>query len=153
MELRDRLKDKNVKASAVADFVKLIDEQVAAKGGLSGMGLKAAYGAVKGVKPGYISGAIARLLPDALTAIEPIWNEGIATGDPVEHLTQNCSRTADMLLNVTDARIQKSNNGIVRSSYNQFRKSVQGDVEKAVPGLAKIIGDRIHVRQESSLEG
>ncbi|MGJ3251671.1 MAG: DUF6918 family protein [Elainellaceae cyanobacterium] len=154
MELSDSLKDKTIKARIVADCVTLIDEQVAAKSGLSGMGMKAAYGAVKGVKPGYISVAIARLLPDTLAALDPMWSEGIQTGNPVNHLIQNRSRTADMILSVTDARIQKSGNGIVRSSYNKFRKSVKGDIENAVPGLAQIIGNHAKAPQETpSLEG
>jgi hypothetical protein len=153
MELCDSLNDKQTKTSIVADCVKLIDEQVAAKGGLSGMGLKAAYGAVKGIKPGYVQIAITRLLPETFAAIEPIWKEGLQTGNPVEHLIQNRSRTADMILGITDARIQKSSNSIIRSSYKQFRKSVKGDVENAVPGLAKIIGNHVQVHQETSLEG
>lgn len=139
MGLSNGLNDPNKKANVVADCVKLIDDQVAAKSGLGGLGLKAAYGAVKGVKPGYIAGAIERLLPEIFTALEPMWSEGLQAGDPVEHLIQNRSRTADAVLSVTDARIEKTNNGIVRSSYNQLRKSAKNDVEEAVPALAKII--------------
>jgi hypothetical protein len=139
MELNDGLKDPKKKASVVADCVKLIDDQVAAKGGLGGLGLKAAYGTVKGVKPGYIAGAIERLLPEAFAVLDPIWSEGVQTGDPVGYLSQNRSRTADALLGITDARIEKTNNGIVRGTYNKLRNSAKGDVEEAVPGLAKII--------------
>ena len=139
MGLNDGLNDPNKKESVVADCVKLIDEQVAAKGGMSGLGLKAAYGAVKGVKPGYIAGAIDGLLPQVLAALDPMWNEGSQTGNPVEYLTQNRSRAADALLSVTDARIEKSKNGIVRGAYNKLRNSAKNDVEEAIPGLAKII--------------
>jgi hypothetical protein len=44
------------------------------------------------------------------------------------------------LLSITDAKISKTKNGVVRSSYNKLRKSVKNDVEEAVPGLAKILG-------------
>ncbi|HAJ58472.1 MAG TPA: hypothetical protein DCP31_03730, partial [Cyanobacteria bacterium UBA8543] len=94
---------------------------------------------VKGVKPGYIDGAIERLLPEVFAALEPMWSEGIQTGDPVGHLSQNRSRTADALLGITDARIEKTSNGIVRGAYNKLRSSAKSDVEEAVPGLAKII--------------
>jgi len=120
MGLSDGLNDPNKTATLVNDCVKLIDQQVTAKGGLGGMALKAAYGAVKGIKPGYIASAIEALLPPTLTALDPIWSE---------------------VLSVTDARIQKSNNGVVKGAYNQFRKSVKTDVEEAIPGLAKIIGN------------
>ncbi|HEY9727839.1 MAG TPA: hypothetical protein V6D50_15425 [Chroococcales cyanobacterium] len=143
MGLNDGLNDPNKKESVVADCVKLIDEQVAAKGGMSGLGLKAAYGAVKGVKPGYIAGAVDGLLPEVLAALDPMWSEGSQTGNPVEYLTQNRSRAADALLGITDARIERSKNGIVRGAYNKLRNSAKNDVEEAIPGLAKIIDNHI----------
>jgi hypothetical protein len=141
MGLIDGLSDSNKEAALVNDCVKLIDEQVTAKGGLSGLALKAAYNAVKGVKPGYIASAIEALLPPTLTALDPIWSEGVQAGNPVDYLNQNRSRAADAVLSVTDARIEKSNNGVVKGAYNQFRKSVKSDVEEAVPGLAKVINN------------
>lgn len=141
MGLSDGINDPNKKQSVVADCVKLIDEQVAAKGGLSGLAFKAAYAAVNGVKPGYIAGAIERLLPEVLVALDPIWNEGVQTGDAVGFLTQNRSRTADALLGITDARIKTSNNGVVRGAYDKLRNSAKNDVEAAVPSLAKIINN------------
>lgn len=139
MGLSDGLNDANKTATLVNDCVKLIDEQVSAKGGLSGLALKAAYGAVNGIKPGYVASAIEGLLPPTLTALDPIWSEGVQAGNPVEHLDKNRSRAADAVLSVTDARIAKSDNGVVKGAYNQFRKSVKSDVEEAIPGLAKII--------------
>lgn len=143
MSLSDQISDQNTKANLVADCAKLMDEQVAAKSGISGLALKAAYGVVKGIEPSYISGAIERLLPEALAALDPIWSEGVQLGDPVQHLSQNRSRTADMLLSITDAKIEKSKNGAVRASYNKLRKSVKNDVEEAVPGLATILGNHV----------
>ncbi|GAB4459424.1 MAG: hypothetical protein OHK0037_04820 [Elainellaceae cyanobacterium] len=143
MALSDTLSDPTTTQNLVADCVKLIDEQVAAKGGISGLALKAAYGVVKGVEPSYISGAIQRLLPEALAALDPMWNEGIQSGDPVQHLIQNRDRTADTLLSVTDHKIEKAKNGVVRASYGKLRTSVKGDVEAAVPGLAQILGTHI----------
>jgi hypothetical protein len=143
MGLSDKISDQNIQANLVADCTRLMDEQVAAKSGISGLALKAAYGVVKGVEPSYISGAIQRLLPDALAALDPMWNEGVQSGDPVQHLIQNRSRTADMLLSITDSKIENSKNGAVRASYNKLRKSVKSDVEEAVPGLAKILGTHI----------
>lgn len=139
MSLSDAMNNDTTRANLVADCAQLIDEQVAAKKGLGGMALKAAYGVVKGIGPSYLSGAIERLLPDILTAIEPMWNEGIATGDPVAFLSDRQSQSADQVLSVTDRRIENSSNSIIRSTYGQLRKSIKGDVEQAIPGLAKIL--------------
>ncbi|AFZ20357.1 DUF6918 family protein [Allocoleopsis franciscana] len=139
MGLTDGLNDSNKKDSLVADTVNLMDEHVNAKSGLGGMAWKAAYGTVKGVKPGYIEGAVERLLPECLVALDPMWSEGVQAGDPVQHLSQNSSRAADALLGITDARIEKTSNGMVRSAYKQLRGSAKNEVETAVPSLAKII--------------
>lgn len=139
MGLSEKIQDQTVRANIAADCAKLIDQQVSAKGGLSGMAMKTAYGVIKGIGAGYIPGAINRLLPDACAAIDPIWQEGAATGDPVKFLSENSDRTADSLLSVTDARIQTTKHAILGSTYKKLRKSVKNDVEAAVPGLAEII--------------
>lgn len=139
MGMAENLDDQDTKSMVVVACVKLMDEQVAAKTGLSGLALKTAYGIVKGIGPSYIPGALERLLPEAFAALDSLWDEGIQVGNPVDHLSQNRSRAADLLLSITDTRIERSNNGIVRASYQKFRKSVKSDVEEAVPGLAAII--------------
>jgi hypothetical protein len=140
MGLSEINNDPNKQASIVADCAQLIDQQVSAKSGIGGMAWKTAYGAVKGVMPNYIEEVIERMLPEFLGALDPIWSEGVQTGNAVEHLNQNRSRTADALLGITDARIEKSNNGIVRGAYKQLRGSAKSEVEAAVPGIAQILG-------------
>ncbi len=148
MGLSDLLQDTATRASLIDACTQLIDDQVATKGGLGGIAIKTTYGLVKGVGPGYVSGAVGRLLPDMLTALDPIWGEGLQTGDPSAHLTAQRTRTADSLLSVTDARIANSSNGLVKTSYQKLRQSVKGDVEAAVPGLAQILA--AHITQVST---
>ncbi|MEM9905396.1 MAG: hypothetical protein AAF921_10270 [Cyanobacteria bacterium P01_D01_bin.44] len=143
MALSEKVKDQTIRENIASDCAKLIDDHVATKNGLSGMALKATYGMVKGVGKGYVSSAIKKLLPETCEALDPMWNEGLQNGDPVGHLIQHRARTADTILSVTDTRIQGSKNSIVRGAYNKLRKSVQGDVEEAVPGLAKIISAHV----------
>ncbi len=140
MGLSEILSDPAIKASVVDDCASLIDRQVAAKGGFGGMALKTTYGLVKGVGAGYIPGAIGRVLPEVVGALEPMWAEGMQAGDPVAYLSQNPVQAADVILGVTDSRIAKSNNGLVKSSYAKLRQSVKDDVAGAVPGLAEILG-------------
>ncbi|WP_228052430.1 DUF6918 family protein [Nodosilinea sp. LEGE 07298] len=147
MGLSNILNDQSLQASVVNDCALLIDRQVAAKSGLGGMALKAAYGVVKSAGSGYIPGAIGRILPEVVGALEPMWAEGLQAGDPVAHLSQNQAQTAEVILGVTDRRIAKTDNGLVRSSYNKLRKSVKGDVAGAVPGLAEILGAHSSVLQ------
>lgn len=141
MGLPDLLQDDTTRTSLITACTDLIDAQVATTGGMGGMALKTTYGLVKGVGPGYVPGAVGRLLPEMLTALDPIWSEGLQSGDPADFLCQHSTRTADSLLSVTDSRIANTNNGLVKTSYQRLRQSVKGDVEAAVPGLAQILAN------------
>lgn len=139
MRLIDGLADSNKREVLVADLTKLLDTQVASMGGISGLALKAGYSAVKGISPTYCSKAIEWLLPDCFKALDPIWAEGIQEGDAVEYLIQNSDPVAEILLSVTDARIEKSKNTTVRAVYGKLRNSAKKHVQDAVPGVAKIV--------------
>jgi hypothetical protein len=138
--LSEGLSNPEKKASVVDDIGNMIEAQIASKSGISGIALKTAFAAIKGVKPGYISYVVEQILPQSFTAIDPIWSEGVQTGDPVGYLVTNRSRTANALLSVTDERIKKTQRQIVKGTYDKLRNSAQQHVEAAVPDLAKIIG-------------
>lgn len=144
MALRDQVQDEETQASIAADCAQLMDQQVAAKTGISGLALKTAYKALKGIGPGYIPRALESLVPQALDALDPMWAAGLQAGNPVEHLSQNSAETADVLLGVTDNKLSVAKNKIVIATYKKIRKSVKGDVEAAVPGLAEILGNYAH---------
>jgi len=139
MGLKDSLTNPAVKENVITDCRQLMDEQVAAKKGLGGIALKAAYSAVKGISPGYLSKAVDVLLPEICAALNPMWQAGADAGNPAEHLVAHKSEAADQILGITDARIERSKNKVVRGAYGKLRKSVKGDVEAAIPGLANII--------------
>jgi hypothetical protein len=139
MGLRDALLAPEKKVAVISDSCTLIDEEVASKGGLSGLAVKAAYSAVKGIKPGFVTQVVDKLLPEFADALDPIWNEGVEKGDPAAHLTSSRSRAADALLSVTDAKSKNAKSSIVRGSYDKLRGSAKKHVEEAVPRLAKLI--------------
>ena len=143
MSLTDKIQDPAVKSAIAADCANLIDKQVSAKGGLSGMAMKAAYKVVRGIGANYVQGAVGRLLPETCAAIEPMWEEGVTAGDPVAHMSANSDRAADMILGATDARIARNGNSLITGTYNKLRKSVKPDVEAAVPEVAQILQARI----------
>ena len=139
MGLSDDLLNPNKKAMVIVDCCTMIDEQATSKQGLSGLAVKTAYSAMKGIKPGYITHVVEQLLPQCLTALDPLWSEGVAKGDPVKYLDSQRSSAADALLSVTDERVKNARSSIVRGSYNKLRSSAKNHVEQAVPHFAKVI--------------
>ena len=122
MGLNEQFQDPQIQAKIADDCAQLIDEQVADKKGLGGLAIKTAYGVLKGIGPGYFPRVILNLLPKAMTAMDPIWQEGLQTGDPVSHLSQNKTRTAEILLGVTDNKIANAKNKVVIATYPPVKK-------------------------------
>lgn len=139
MGFSDALADKDKKSKIVADCAVLIDEEVAAKGGLSAIPLKAGYKAVKGIKPGFIAHVLDQLLPEFATKVDPIWAEGVKEGKPVDFFQKNRGRVADALLSVTDEKAKRAKSGLVQSTYQALRGTAKRHVEEAVPRLSKVL--------------
>ncbi len=139
MSLTEALKDESKKASIVSDAVKLVDEEVAAKSGLSGFAVKKGYDAVKSIKPGFITEVVNKLLPEFAAKMEPLWVEGKKDGQPTAYFEKNKAKVADALLSVTDSKIDSAKSSIVRSTYGMLRGSAKKNVEEAVPRLSKLM--------------
>ena len=71
--LSETLIQDSKKTAVVDDCCTLIDAEVADKGGISGLAIKAGYAAVKNIKPGFIKHAVAALLPEFARALDPLY--------------------------------------------------------------------------------
>jgi hypothetical protein len=128
------------KAAVVDDCCSLIDQEVADKGGLSGIAIKAGYGAVKGIKPGFIKHVVGDLLPEFARVLDPLYAEAKSASRPVgDFFNSNSGRVADALLSITDAKAQNSKSGLVKGTYDKLRGMAKKNVEAAVPRLGKLI--------------
>jgi len=138
--LPEALSSAEKKETVIDDCLQLIDAEVADKGGISGLALKAGYSAVKGIKPGFIRGVVSDLLPEFATALDPFYQEAVEKKKkPSEHFVQNGPRVADALLSITDARAKTAKSGVVRSTYDKLRGSAKKNVEQALPRLGKLV--------------
>lgn len=128
------------KAAVVEDCLSIIDAEVADKGGLSGLAIKAGFSAVKGVKPGFIKQAVEDLLPEFATALDPVYQDAKSQSKPVaSFFVDNAGRVADALLAITDGKAQRSKSSVVKGTYDKLRGSAKKNVEAAVPRLGKLV--------------
>jgi hypothetical protein len=139
MSLADAINEPSKKSAVVADCCKLVEEEVADKGGISGFAVKAGYRAVKGIKPGFIAEVVEKLLPEFASSLDPIWEEGKNAGNASNHFTSHRAKVADALLSVTDEKAKHAKSAVVRSTYETLRGSAKKNVEEAVPRLAKLL--------------
>lgn len=137
--LKDVLLDDSKKSDVVDACCKLIDEEVEDKGGISGFAIKAGYGVVKGVKPGFVKKVVGDLLPEFVNALEPTYQQAKTDGKPIAgYFESQKSQVADALLAITDAKAAKAS-GAVKSAYDKLRGSAKKNVEAAVPRLGALV--------------
>jgi len=140
MNLNDVLNDEAKRASITEDVCRLVDEQVGNQRGISGVAVKAGYKLVQGVKPGFVRKVVEALLPEFAAALEPFREQAVTQGQSVaSYFGAHSQEVAEALLAVTDGRAQASKHGSVKGAYGKLRGSARKNVERAVPGLGKII--------------
>lgn len=128
--------------AVLEDCSRLIDEEVASKGGLSGVGIKLAYKTVKALKPTMIRDSVDFLLDDFLDRLQPFYetfqNQKLAGGIE-QFVVSNASPIAEALLGITDARAAKSKNNIVKGAYGKLRPEGKKQVEAAMPRIGRML--------------
>lgn len=140
MSLVDKLTDETKKKDIVRDCCELIDAEVKDKGGISGLAIKAGYGAVKGIKPGFVEKAVEDLLPDFAKALDPLYDEAKSQNKGIsDHFSSQKGRVADALLGITDAKAARAKSGVAKGAYDKLRGTAKSNVEAAVPRLGKLI--------------
>jgi len=125
----------------IADCATLIQEEVDAKSGLSGLAVKAAFAVVKAVKPGFINEAVDHMLDDFVKRLEPFWTDAQAKNEPVGPLMSGrAPEVADALLSISDERAGRARNQTLKKAYEKLRPTGKKHVEAAVPRVGRLIG-------------
>ena len=70
-KLQDILLAPDIQPAVTADCLKLIDQEVSDKSGVSGTTVKVVYKTVKTFKQGYLQSTMERLLPDIVDNLQP----------------------------------------------------------------------------------
>ena len=105
MTLSQQLLAKRRRPAVIKDLVEVVQQEVAAKKGVSGAALKAGYGAASRVVPNLTERALNKLFPDLAVALDPIWEGFAASGgaDFGDYLAKRGPEVSTALLAVTDA--------------------------------------------------
>ena len=142
MSLVEKLTVEPTRGVLVKDCVKLLDDEVKGKGGLSGIAVKGAYALVKAVKPGFVTEVVNALLDDWLKKLQPVHDEWqrAGGGQPFgAYLVGRKDDVAERLLQVTDERSTHTKSGSVKKAYEKLRPSAKRHVEDAIPGLGRVV--------------
>ena len=140
--LVERIGVEPTRAKVIEECVDLIDAQVKAKGGLSGMAIKGAYATIKTIKRGFVPGVVDALLDDWLGKLQPHhdkWTAGGSKGTFAEFVIARSDDVAEDLLQVTDERASKTSHTTAKKAYEKMRGGAKKNVIEAIPDLARLI--------------
>jgi len=137
--LTEQLGTGEPRKKVIDDAIRVLDEEVSDKGGLTGIAIKGAYKIVQGIHPSFVRDVVDALLDDFMAALDPIYQEAAEKKRPAgAYLQENSGRVADALLAVTDRRAHESKRAVVRSAYDKLRPMAKKQVEAATPRLSKL---------------
>jgi hypothetical protein len=140
-ELSDKLKDPATHRAVVDDGVRVIEAEVASKGGLTGMAVKAAFKAVQSIKPGFVPMALHHLMPDFARQVDPFIDRWRREGgkDLKGFFVRNGREVANALLSITDERAKRAENRGVRKAYDSLRPQGLDHTVAAMPRLGELV--------------
>lgn len=138
--LSEQLGQGEKRNAVIDDAVKVLDDEVSDKGGLTGLAIKGAYKLVQGVRPGFIRHVVDALLDEFLSALDPVYQEAAVKKRPAgAYLLENQGRVADALLRVTDQKAERADSAAIKAAYSKLRPMAKKQVEAAAPRLSKLL--------------
>jgi len=144
--LHDALTRPPARTRVIDDCLQLIDEEVAAKGGLTGIAVKGAYRIVKAVRATFVRDVIDAMLDEWVTSLEPFyeeWRTGGGDASLADFLSARREAVAEKLLQVTDRRAQRMKTVSIKILYERLRPTAKRNVEEAVPRLGLLVERRL----------
>jgi hypothetical protein len=124
----------------IADCVKVIEEEVDSKTGLTGLAVKGAFAVVKAVKPGFVPEAVDHMIDDFVGRLEPFWSDAQSRNEPIGALMNGrASEVADALLAISDERAARARNPTLKKAYEKLRPAGKKHVEAAVPRIGRLV--------------
>ncbi len=127
--------------NVVADCLKLIEQEVAAKSGVSGTAVKLAYKTANAFASGYLRDTVESLLPDLVAELEPYWAGFTASGASGfgDYLAKRGDEVSEALLSVSDARAKISQRPTIIKAYGAVRGVAARHVTAALPNVGALV--------------
>jgi hypothetical protein len=139
--LHDILLTPETQPAVVADSMTLIQQEVSAKSGVSGAGVKLAYKTANTFASGYLKSTVENLLPDFVTQLEPYWADYAASGAAGfgDYLAKRSDEVSEAMLSITDERAKGSSRPTIVKAYKAVRGSAAKNITAALPAVGALV--------------
>ncbi|MEV6964170.1 hypothetical protein AB0M47_03565 [Hamadaea sp. NPDC051192] len=139
--LSDVLLADGARERVTADCQALVEQELAAKSGVSAGALKVAYKVVTAFAPGYYRSTVDKLVPKMLEQLQPFWTDFHTAGGGSfgDYLAKRGDEVSEALLAVTDDLAQGSPRGAVVKAYQAVRSGAGKHIEAALPAVGVLV--------------
>jgi len=139
--LQEILLAPDTEPAVVADCLKLIEQEVAGKSGISGAAVKIAYKTANTFAKGYVQAKVEQLLPDLVAALEPYWADFTASGASGfgDYLAKHGDEVAEAMLAVSDERAKASRKAVILKAYGTVRGGAGKHIVAALPAVGALV--------------
>ncbi len=142
-KLNELIEDPKSRAAILDDSVRVLDDEMAKRSGISGMALKGMYKMIKKAQKGQLMRkALDYLMEDFIEKLEPYYEKyqkesGGASWSA--YLSSHYETLADELLVMTDEKAKKTQHDVIRTTYKKFRPKARSEVITSLPALARMM--------------
>ncbi len=138
--LSEAIKDPAKRRAIIDDGVKVVEQEVSNKRGMSGMAVKAGFKVVKGVKPGIIGEALNMFLDQFAAKVDPYYDRCQEQGGSLRaYFVANSDAIADDLLGIVDAKAERAKHRTLKKAYFKLRPQGKKHTIEAMPAVAGLV--------------
>jgi len=139
--LQEILLAPDTQPQVTADCLKLIEQEVSAKSGVSGTAVKLAYKTASTFASGYLQSTVESLVPDMADGLQPYWADfaGSGAAEFGDYLVKRSDEVSEALLSVTDARAGVCQRPTILKAYRAVRGGAARHVAAALPNLGSLV--------------
>ncbi len=138
--LSEAIKDPKKRRAIIDDGVKVVEQEVSSKRGMSGMAVKAGFRVVKGVKPGIIAEALNSFLDQFAVKVDPYYDRCRESGGNLRaYFVAHSDAIADDLLSIVDARAERAKHRTLKKAYFKLRPQGKKHTIDAMPAVAGLV--------------
>ena len=142
--LSEAIKDPAKRRAIIDDGVRVVEQEVSNKRGMSGMAVKAGFKVVKGVKPGIIGEALNMFLEDFTAKVDPYYDRCQQSGGNLRaYFVANADAIADDLLSIVDGRAERAKHRTLKKAYFRLRPQGKKHTIEAMPAVAGLVGRHV----------
>lgn len=139
--LHDVMLVPDTQPAVVADCMKLIQQEVSSKSGVSGTAVKLAYKTASSFAPGYLQSKVEDMVPDMVIQLEPFWADFTTSGAAGfgDYLVKRGDEVSEALLSVTDKYAETGTRPVILKAYRTVRGGAAKHVTAALPNLGALV--------------